>query len=342
MFGETYPKNGLKKIGVIVLCTSLMMSFSSCSLLPKEQATIAPPLVNAPSITYTTFPAKKGSIVNTLNGSGTFVAVNQQDMYFTQAQGNLCKINVKAGDTVKAGDVLAELDTSDLDEQIKEQQITIQMAQLDLEQAQNAKPVNSYDVQKAQLQVDMDQLKLESLQTQVEKSKLVAAISGKIVYAENLKIGQTVSAYETLFSIADPNELQVECTSEKIEFFKSGMRATVVYGSSSCTGTVVNAVENSPKISNSKETKFVKIALDKIPTDAKVGDTVSVSIVIQKKDGVIVLDKNLVHTLNDSRCYVDVLENNVKVQRYINVGITNDNYVEVTKGVNEGDKIIKD
>lgn len=340
MLGKT--KNSLKKVGVIVVCTSLMMSFSSCSLLPKEQAVMAPPLVNAPSVTYNTVAAKKGSIVNTLTGSGNFVAVSQQDMYFQQGGGNISKVYVKSGDSVKAGDVLAEIDTGDLAEQIKEQELSIQMTQLDLEQAQNANPVNTYDVQKAQLQVQMNQLKLDSLQAQLSKAKLTASISGKIVYAADLKIGQTVEAYQTLFSIANPNQLQVECTSDKIDFFKTGMKATVVYGSTNCTGTIVNGVENSPKSANSKEAKFVKVALDKIPDGAKIGDTVSVSIIIQQKDNVIVLDKSLVHSLFDARSYVNVLEKGAKVQRYVNVGISTDSSVEITKGVNEGDQIIKD
>jgi multidrug efflux pump subunit AcrA (membrane-fusion protein) len=71
------------------------------------------PSGEATSPAAATATAKRGDVTTTVSAAGTVSAVNSRTLSFG-ASGTVDKVLVKAGDTVKAGQVLARLDTDDL------------------------------------------------------------------------------------------------------------------------------------------------------------------------------------------------------------------------------------
>jgi len=96
-----------------------------CSLFPKEEDTLAPPLAEPKEITYETEEAKIGYIEDSIQRSAYFVPVMQKSLYFRYRSGRIKTIHVKPGDTVKAGDVVAELLTDGLEREIQFQELTV-------------------------------------------------------------------------------------------------------------------------------------------------------------------------------------------------------------------------
>src|SRR6185437_14103075 len=86
-----------------------------------------PPPANQPTFTVT-----RGSITDIIQSSGRVVAAQQQVLYFRQS-GHLNSFAVHLNDTVKAGQVLATLDTSALQAQIQQAQAAVDAANLTLE-----------------------------------------------------------------------------------------------------------------------------------------------------------------------------------------------------------------
>ncbi len=62
-----------------------------------------------------------------ISGIGEITAVQDSDLVF-QVQGIVAEVNVKEGDTVKKGDVLASLDTRSLDQQVQQAEAGLQSA----------------------------------------------------------------------------------------------------------------------------------------------------------------------------------------------------------------------
>ena len=62
-----------------------------------------------------TYKAVKKTIVNKASATGYCVSEVQQDCSFTERDGTLKTIYVRAGDTVKKGDLIAEYNTGDLE-----------------------------------------------------------------------------------------------------------------------------------------------------------------------------------------------------------------------------------
>lgn len=327
------------KIGSI-LCSILLVSFglTGCYLFPKEEAVTAPPLVKPKAITYETAEVKKGSIENKITGFASVISVEQKDLSFTYRGGRLKSINVKAGDDVKKGAVLAELDTDSLISQIEEQKISLQKAQIIYDQASSKGDKDSTAL--ASLDVKLEQIKLNDLQNEFDKAKLISPISGHVDYLDSkVNVGDEVAAYQVIMRIADPSKLQLMYNGTDISKLQLGMKIDVTVNSKQLKGTVVMTPANIPSNADDSLKNSVQIKVDDIPSGTSIGDQAEIKAVLQKKDNVIVLPKSLVQNY-DGRHFVQVLKNGLKSERDVETGMETGADIEITKGLEVGEKVI--
>ena len=107
---------------------------AGCFLFPREEEKLAPPLMEPPQITYETYAAVRGTIVDDFTVSAVFAYTQQQSLSFRSRGGRIRSVPVRAGDQVKAGQLVAELDTEELQFQVALQEIALSKAQLRVEQ----------------------------------------------------------------------------------------------------------------------------------------------------------------------------------------------------------------
>ncbi len=99
---------------------------------------------------YNISTVERGSIISTISGSGQVSAEEQMDIK-PKASGDISWLNVKVGQVVSAGQILASLDTTDKKKAISDAEIELQEMKL------------SFDKSVAQAPIDYDR-KLESLE----------------------------------------------------------------------------------------------------------------------------------------------------------------------------------
>jgi multidrug efflux pump subunit AcrA (membrane-fusion protein) len=107
------------------------------------------------------FPVERGSIVSEQKVVGE-ITPSKQDTLFFRTSGHVTRVVVKAGDLIKKGQLLAELDTTDLLNQLQQAKIDLEVATADL--AKN-KAQAEFNLEKAKTDVSI-------LQKQVELGKL--------------------------------------------------------------------------------------------------------------------------------------------------------------------------
>ncbi len=83
-------------------------------------------------LNYTSAQVERGDMVQTVSATGTVEAAKKIDLRFMSSE-KIKEVNVKVGDTVKEGDVLAKLDTSKLDAQLMQSQSALLAAQASLQ-----------------------------------------------------------------------------------------------------------------------------------------------------------------------------------------------------------------
>lgn len=322
---------------LLLFCTSLTLS--SCGHTNNEKKASTQKFITPKKPEYKVIEVKRGKITREIKGPAIFVSSKQEEHYFKLNNKYVKAINATQGDTVKKGDILAELDPDDLSLSVKEQEINLKLAQLNYEQLK-ASQTEGFEVEKARLQVELENLKLQGLLDEMGKTKIISGIDGKITYSSTVKIGERASSDIRMFVIADPKALAVEYSGGFAQELSPGMKADVWYKSVPYHGEVVTNTFFSKKVSPSGNEKiYARVKLDSIPNGVEMGTSVDISVKLVSKENVIVLPKDVIREFNGQK-YVLVLENGIRAERNIITGITTDTEAEVIQGLNEGDKVI--
>ena len=337
------PKSSFKlsnyiKIQIILTFLLYFILLTGCGIFPKEEEVLAPPLIEPEKVTYNTIEVKKGDIERKITGTGYFVSVSQKDLFFTYRGGRIKAIHVREGDIIKEGDLISELDSDSLNNQIKQQEIILRMAQLDYDNAVESQ-VNKYTLEKAALNIELAKIKLEDLKLELEKSKLYSPLSGQVVYRNPINVGQQINPYSTVVRIADPNQLQLDYTGSKINDFKLGMKVQVNVGSDTFEGEVVLTPSNLPNDASEYLKQTVRIKIPDLPDYVRLGNSANISLILEKREDVIVLSKSLINNFSGRR-YVRVLRDGIPEEQDVELGIQNDIQAEIVNGLKEGDLVI--
>ena len=113
------------------------------------------------AFTTVTTTVRKGNIENSVQVIGVSALVYEQKMQFSQA-GKVAKILFKEGDVVKKWQIMAELDTTDVQSDIKQWQVSLNNAQVRL--AQTIKWPTDKDLLNAQNSITSAQSKITTLE----------------------------------------------------------------------------------------------------------------------------------------------------------------------------------
>lgn len=116
-------------------CVALLggMLLSACTKLPEDYPTPTPIPTPAES-NKPVYTVKRGTIDQVVKALGRIAADQEDILYFRQA-GRLYHLAVQTDQKVKKGDLLAELDTGTLKDQVKIAQVQADIAQLKVDQA---------------------------------------------------------------------------------------------------------------------------------------------------------------------------------------------------------------
>jgi len=142
----------MKNIGRILLAIVILAVLAGAGKLAYDRFIVEPRKAAAATTNnIQLIAARKGTLTATVSTTGPLVAVNQARLSFRTA-GVLKELNVQMGSTVKAGDVLAKLDTTDLEMALNQAQINLQNSQIKYQQLQQGPNANDIIVAKNNLE----------------------------------------------------------------------------------------------------------------------------------------------------------------------------------------------
>lgn len=157
----------------------------------------------------------RGTLDNVISATGTVGSANVSTVTSAMQNGTISEVTVQVGDKVNAGDIIARLDTSSLEEQIEKQkeqlQKAVDTAQKNADAAQNAAD-EAYDAAVAQEGV------LNAAQT--------AAAAAEKAFAE---AKNTVAALQKIFDTAD------SAAQAAGSAYAAAMNSCAVHGAAACS-----------------------------------------------------------------------------------------------------------
>ncbi|WP_158629938.1 efflux RND transporter periplasmic adaptor subunit [Cohnella sp. AR92] len=339
------------RIALTAITLALALALSGCSLLPKEEEALAPPLVKPAKESYQTVNAEKGDIAVTINGTAYFESVHTEVAQFTGTGGRIKDILVSSGDEVKKGDVLVQLVMDDLDLQMKEQELALEKAKYNLKQTRANQDSEPEVVRMAALQTQIEQLKYDRLKEKYDNKQLVSAIDGVVTFVEDLKPGDYVDTYQTLVIVADPTKLRLTLgldSSDNLNGVSVGFPAEVNVNSdgqkAKLAGKVVQTPESAPQTLNKdlaeKYARTLYIGVDKLPAGVRIGMMANVTITTKKKEGIVKIPRSgLRNSLG--RTFVRTLVDGSKLREVdVEAGLSSATEVEIVNGLKEGDVVV--
>lgn len=347
---------------LILTCsiTLIVGLLSSCGLMPEEEETLAPPVVQSKRTEYELYKVVRKDIVKSLKEVGNFQAAKEQELFVSQSGERLNTINVKLMQKVKKGELLVKIDSGDVEIRMKLQEKTVQKIQLQLDNQKkyynqykslpadaqpSPKEMESMKLNIDTTQIDLDSAKisLEDLRKKYQESMIQAPFDGIVTYIADLKAGDMLEAYKTIITVSDPKDLQIYYKSAddtSLQDIRTGMSdVKVTYKGKEYQGVVALAPDNIPKNATEKQKDSLLINVNNLNQDATIGDSVEFVIDLQKKSNVIVIPLNAIRDYMGSNT-VQVLDGESKKQVNVETGIKNEVEVEIVNGLSEGASVI--
>jgi len=329
------------RLAALSVCLLLL---PACSLLPKEEQALIPPLVKPAAVSSTTVAAKKDNLIKAVKGSATFESIQVFQQNFPEYGGRLDKLYVKAGDAVKKGDILLQLKTEGLDIELLQKQVNVERKKLALDKAKSASQARQIKI--AELDLKIASMELEKIEEQMSGKQLFAEKDGIVTYVSDLAVGESIEPYSHAVTIADPTHMNLALSSlsaDAVKDVKEGMKVSVTFESQQLEGKVVQTPSSAPYTDDvllkEKYARNIYIAIDKLPEQAKLGSLANVEIIIAQRENTIIIPAAALHS-SFGRTYVQVLDGERRREVDVQVGLETVSSVEILEGLEEGQDII--
>ena len=323
-----------------LFAAAFLLGTAGCSLLPEERVEELPTLIEPPPSRAVTYEVQRARIVEEIRGLARVAPTLESNLYFKQS-GRLATLNVEPGDTVRAGDLLAQLETGNLDHQLEVAKIDLEMAELRLASVQmGGTPV---EIRMQELEVEKRRLEVKNLEARIDLTTIRAPHDG-VVQSVRVQPGQLVQEYATAIVVADPRarELQVEIRrQEEINKLSRGGDALVEIRRDTWVPATIRQITERDTGSVTTLTYVVHLELaDGLDSaNLRLGDLVSVRLIVQEKENALVIPRAALREFMGRR-YVRVLDGEARREVDVEVGIITPTEVEILKGLSAGDIVI--
>jgi RND family efflux transporter MFP subunit len=251
------------------------------------------------------------------------------------------------------------------DRQVREAELSLEVAEAQYQQALQARRVHNYNLQIQEQEVELArqrlqeleagldlkraQLTVERLEAQLADAQVVAPFDG-LVLSLHVTEGRMADAYKPMMIIADPTELEIsaEPMDKQMRELTEGMPVTVApvsrpgdeipghirrlpypYGGGGRTGGVEEE-DTSTRVT--LEMSAAEVGLER-------GDLVRITVVLERKDDVPWLPPQAIRTF-EGRKFVVVQEGDAQLRKDVKVGIEGEDRVEIEEGLTEGQVVI--
>lgn len=276
--------------------------------------------------------------------------------------GKIVERNVRLGDTVKAGQVLARLDPSDLQRSLANAQAQLDAAQhrfvyakqqLDRDRAQaDEKLIAPAQLEQTQdayasaaAQRDAAQAQLALARNQLSYAALVADHAGSIT-AEQADTGQNVSAGQAVYSLAWSGDIDVVCDAPEsaLASLAVGTAAEVTLPALPGKRFAAKVREIAPAADPASRTYRVRLTLAAPATQVRLGMTAQIAFAsMQARTGPHPFTLPVTSLFHDGkapavwvvRAGTDTLE-----LRRVSVGRYDERTFSVTEGLRDGERVV--
>lgn len=368
------------KLGALLLTMSFAGACSLLPV--EEEAPPPPVIRSYEKVEYRFAEVSRGDIVETKRITCQYSPALEETLSFSVGGVLIESVYVSSGDVVKKGDILAVLESGLLSSQIDNQTLELEKLKLGRSQLTDTYKLNleaetikleslreelesagegerhmlelqAEAQEKAiatlaknyRLQLDVydtrikaSSEKLADLNSQMEKRKLIAGIDGTVTYVKETNPYSTSVENEKFIIIADKTSSVFIVSGDDASYLKPGDAVSVLLSNEYREATVVDATELGLEPSD----RLAYIRLNETAFDIKERATGSITLELDRRDGVLYVPRSAVKSANGKSIVYMLSEDGIKTMREIKTGFEAENKVEIISGLDLGDQVIVD
>ncbi|WP_312520441.1 efflux RND transporter periplasmic adaptor subunit [Anaerospora sp.] len=276
----------------------------------------------------------------------------------SKVDGRIDRLVVEEGDGVKAGDIVATLDTNELAAQVIQAEGNLLTAQAGLEQAeldlrrndalakQGAVSLQTLDTMRIKRDLALGQLRsaegnMSLLTARLENANITAPRNG-VVIKRFVQSGYYTKSGSTIVTLADTSSLLAKATVGEAQMQDIIIGSTVkvlvsALGNKEFSGVITRL---SPAAASPSRTFTAEITIPNPQGELKPGIFANVSTPVQARKNVIAVPESALVMKEDQKTVFVVNAQGVAQQSVLKLGYVGEGYAEVLAGLQEGDVII--
>ena len=337
-------KNTLRTLSnIVALCalTTLAISQMGCgddaqSASPDEETE------DTSAIPVEAGTARIGVITALFTGTAILEAEEEADVV-AKATGVVQRLRVEEGDYVKAGQILAELDSERSSLELVQLEANLKRIENDFkrnEELYKKKLISAATYELVMFQFESEKVSIDLARLQISYASIRTPISG-FVSERMVKVGSMVAVNQAVFRVTnfDPLLAVLYVPERELSRLKKGQQATVWVDPVTDTHFEARIERIAPVIDPSTGTFKVTLEVMDESGLLRPGMLARVSVTYDVHDEVIVIPKEAL-ILEDDASAVFVVRDSVAYKQRVETGYNNESLIEITAGLSVDDIVV--
>ncbi len=357
----------LKFLAMVGCLLQVLILSTGCSIFPEEEEPEIPALNTPQPVEYSFYTVKKDTLKSSSTGTGKVASIYYTEHSFKHSGGKFKEIHVALGDYVQKGDVLFEIENSDVEDEFLDAEIQYKKMELQLNEKtalyRNGS-ISKTEYEIADLEYKSAKLKYDDLKEAYENTVLYAKVSGKVVYINTaytaadstteIAGGDTIIAidsedpkytyvlFEKTESHADYTPAQFK-VGEKLQLTQLDGNGYEVPGAEPFTGTIVStdAIKNDTGLEHISSINYY-CKMENPPESILIGSSVKYDYVEFAIEDCIIIPTSALYEFN-GETFVYMLDSNTNLKKEVpvEIGYRTSSQAQVLNGLEIGDIIIE-
>lgn len=291
--------------------------------------------------------AKKQDIQQEIAGAGTLTGKNSISLRF-KTSGKLSYININVGDEVFQGQIIAGLDTEDLNISLREVQNTLRDKRATVDKIHDdLKSVGASETYSqrqtrttAEVAHDNAYEGFLAAQKALRDSVLYSPIPGVVTQALSI-VGQAVSSTDTIAQVVDISEIYFDTDIDEADIgkIKIGLPANITlnsYPNMTYKGSTAQILPQTKTTTSGANVITVRIKLDNAPTNFVNGLSGEAAIILKNVKNAITIP---LPALRDDNTVFVQYEKGLRPVKVV-AGISSDTDVEIIRPLQEKERVL--
>ncbi len=290
----------------------------------------------------------RADVASVVAATGTITPVNSVDVS-SKITGLIKETKVQENEPVKAGQVLIVLDDTRLQAQVSQARERLANAQANYERNERLSKIGAVSDQQldsSRLDYKVAQANYDDASSQLDDTVIRSPIDG-VVIGKPIPAGQTVapglSNPMVILTVADLSQMQINAQVDESDIGKVAVGQKATFTVDAYPGKVFGGVVSgvSQKAVIQQNVVYYAVTIDVAGGEGELKPTMTarVSVNVGESKNALTVPLAAVKT-NKNQQYVVVMKNGQAENVNVTTGLTSDDRVEITSGLEDGDQVV--